>query len=210
MGTEALLFEEWLNEDNENLKLLLFISKSSYDLVSEYSLKSIREWLGQKSSTSNKSNIKRLDKLQEKNYISYKREGNSCYISINADNKNQIKGIQTQWVDSIRNANRDKNYEKIDNDIKVDWTQTFRLFVNIHIGNIRGLTKQENICQILNVSRPIVSGALKLLNLCTFDDLKCGSRAETIYFDKGYEIRENEYIYYLKVGTNIDYLENAF
>lgn len=219
MGTEALLFQEWSNEDNENLKLLLFISKSSYDLNSKYSLKDIREWLGQKGniSTNNNNNLKRLDKLQEKKYISYSRKGNShyVYISINTDNKKKIQGIQKQWLESIRNANRDKNYKKIDKSITADWTQAFRLFVNIHIGNIRGLTTQTKIADILNVSRATVSGALKLLNLCAFDSLKCGCRKETEKVKYEYRPKDNEEILIIyeqtrTVGTNIDYFENAF
>lgn len=219
MGTEILLFKEWLNEDNENLKLLLFISKDSYNHNSKYSLKSIREWLGQKGniSTNNNNNLKRLHILQEKKYISYSREGNlhHIHISINTDNKQEIKGVKKQWTEAIRNANRDKNYKKIDDNIKADWTQTFRLFVNIHIGNIRGLTTQTQIADILNVSRPTVSGALKLLNLCAFEDIKCGSRKETEKVNYKYRPKDNEEILIIyeqtrTVGTNIDYLENAF
>lgn len=175
-------------------------------------LKQFREWLGQTSKTNNKKNIARLEQLQEQQFISYTTTGNTYNIKVNADNKNIIPGIKRQWLEQIRGANRDKDYKKINENISTDWVQAFYLFVNIHIGIIRGITTQTAIASILNISKPTVSGALKLLNLCTFDDLKCGSRVETERTKYKYETDQAIIVYQQtrNIGTNIDYLEYAY
>lgn len=175
-------------------------------------LKQFREWLGQTSKTNNKKNIARLEQLQKQQFISYTTIGNTYNIKVNADNKNIIPGIRKQWLEQIRGANRDKDYKKINENISTDWVQVFYLFVNIHIGIIRGITTQTAIASILNISKPTVSGALKLLNLCNFDDLKCGSRVETERTKYKYETDQAiiEYQQTRNIGTNIDYLEYAY
>lgn len=175
-------------------------------------LKQFREWLGQTSKTNNKKNIARLEQLQKQQFISYTTTGNTYNIKVNADNKNIIPGIKRQWLEQIRGANRNKDYKKINENISTDWVQAFYLFVNIHIGIIRGITTQTAIASILNISKPTVSGALKLLNLCTFDDLKCGSRVETERTKYKYETDQAIIVYQQtrNIGTNIDYLEYAY
>jgi len=222
MENDVLIFTQWLEElktSKETLKLMLYIGANA-DIKSntcKCTLKDLREWLGQTSKTNNKKNIQRLEQLQEQQFISYTTTGNTYNIKVNTDNKDIIPGIKKQWLEQIRGANRDKDYKKIDQDISTDWLQTFFLFVNIHIGNIRGLTNQNDIASILNISKPTVSGALKLLNLCTFDNLKCGSRTEKEFVKYRYETlnQDNEKIFIeyqqtRNIGTNIDYLENAF
>ena len=222
MENDVLIFTQWLKElktSKETLKLMLYIGANadSKSNICRCTLKDLREWLGQKSKTSNKKNIARLEQLQEQQFISYTTTGNTYNIKVNTDNKDIIPGIKKQWLEQIRGANRDKDYKKIDQDISTDWLQTFFLFVNIHISNIRGLTNQNDIASILNISKPTVSGALKLLNLCTFDNLKCGSRTEKEFVKYRYETlnQDNEKIFIeyqqtRNIGTNIDYLENAF
>lgn len=222
MGNDILVFTQWLQElrgEKEKLKLMLYFGANadSKNNICKCSLKDLREWLGQVSKTANKKNIERLEQLQKQSYISYIPTGNTYNIKVNADNKNLIPGIKKQWLEQIRGANRDKEYKKIDENIKADWLQAFYLFVNIHIGIIRGLTKQTDIANILNVSKPTVSGALKLLNLCDFEKLKCGSRKETEKVKYEYKTTnkcdQEIIIIYQQTrnkGTNIDYIESVF
>lgn len=222
MENDVLIFTQWLEElktSKETLKLMLYIGANAdhKTYTCKCTLKQFREWLGQKSKTSNKKNIARLEQLQEQQFISYTTTGNTYNIKVNADNKDIIPGVKKQWLEELRGANRDKNYKKIDVNIKVDWLQAFYIFVNIHTGIIRELTTQTKIASILNISKPTVSGALKLLNLCTFDNLKCGSRTEKEFVKYRYETlnQDNEKIFIeyqqtRNIGTNIDYLENAF
>lgn len=219
MENDVLIFTQWLEElktNKETLKLMLYIGASAdpKNYTCRCTLKQFREWLGQKSKTANKMNIARLEQLQEHQFITYTPTSNdyTFNIKITADNKNIIPGIKKQWLEQLRGANRDKDYGKIDKSISTDWLQTFFLFVNIHIGIIRGLVHQKDIASILNVSRTTVSGALKLLNLCTFDDLKCGSRVETEKVQYKYETDQVVIIYQQtrNIGTNIDYLEKAY
>lgn len=218
MENDVLIFTQWLEElktSKETLKLMLYIGANAdhKTYTCKCTLKQFREWLGQKSKTSNKKNIARLEQLQEQQFISYTTTGNTYNIKVNTDNKNIIPGIKKQWLEQTRGANRDKDYKKIDQDISTDWLQAFFLFVNIHTGIIRGLTTQTKMANILKVSKPTVSGALKLLNLCNFDDLKCGSRKETERVKYKYETPDQVIIEYQQtrnIGTNIDYLENAF
>ncbi len=219
MGNDILIFTQWLEElktNKETLKLMLYIGASAdpKTYTCRCSLKQFREWLGQKSKTANKMNIARLEQLQEYQFITYTPTSNdyTFNIKITADNKSIIPGIKKQWLEQIRGANRDKDYGKIDKSISTDWLQAFLLFVKIHTGIIRGLVHQKDIASILNVSRTTVSGALKLLNLCTFDDLKCGSRVETEKVQYKYETDQVVIIYQQtrNIGTNIDYLEKAY
>lgn len=217
MENDVLIFKQWLEElktSKETLKLMLYIGVNAdhKTYTCRCTLKDFREWIGQKSKTNNKKNIARLEQLQEQNYISYTTTGNTYNIKVNADNKNIIPGIKKQWIEQLRGANRDKDYRKINEDISTDWIQAFYLFVNIHIGIIRGITTQTAIASILNISKPTVSGALKLLNLCTFDDLKCGSRVETERTKYKYETDQAIIVYQQirNIGTNIDYLEYAY
>lgn len=220
MENDVLIFTQWLQElkgDKEKLKLMLYIGANADNKsnICRCSLKDLREWLGQTSKTSNKKNIARLEQLQEQQFISYTTTGNTYNIKVNTDNKDIIPGIKKQWLEELRGANRDKNYKKIDVNIKVDWLQAFYIFVNIHTGIIRELTTQTKIASILNISKPTVNGALKLLNLCTFDNLKCGSRKETERVKYEYRPKDNENIIIIyeqtrNIGTNIDYLESAF
>lgn len=222
MENDVLIFTQWLEElkgDKETLKLMLYIGANAdnKNYICRCTLKQFREWLGQKSKTSNKKNIARLEQLQKQQFISYTTTGNTYNIKVNADNKDIIPGIKKQWLEQIRGANRDKDYKKIDQDISTDWLQAFFLFVNIHTGTIRGLTTQTAIANILKISKPTVNGALKLLNLCNFDNLKCGSRTEKEFVKYRYETlnQDNEKIFIeyqqtRNIGTNIDYLENAF
>lgn len=217
MGNDILIFTQWLEElktNKETLKLMLYIGANAdhKSYICRCTLKQFREWLGQTSKTNNKKNIARLEQLQEQQFISYTTTGNTYNIKVNADNKNIIPGIKRQWLEQIRGANRDKDYKKINENISTDWVQVFYLFVNIHIGIIRGITTQTAIANILNISKPTVSGALKLLNLCTFDDLKCGSRVETERTKYKYETDQAIIVYQQtrNIGTNIDYLEYAY
>lgn len=217
MENDVLIFTQWLEElktDKETLKIMLYIGANAdhKTYTCKCTLKQFREWLGQKSKTANKKNIARLEQLQEHKFITYTTTGNSYNIKITADNKNIIPGIKRQWLEQIRGANRDKDYKKINENISTDWVQVFYLFVNIHIGIIRGITTQTAIASILNISKPTVSGALKLLNLCNFDDLKCGSRVETERTKYKYETDQAiiEYQQTRNIGTNIDYLEYAY
>lgn len=217
MGNDILIFTQWLEElktNKETLKLMLYIGANAdhKSYTCRCTLKQFREWLGQTSKTNNKKNIARLEQLQEQQFISYTTTGNTYNIKVNADNKNIIPGIKRQWLEQIRGANRDKDYKKINENISTDWVQAFYLFVNIHIGIIRGITTQTAIASILNISKPTVSGALKLLNLCTFDDLKCGSRVETERTKYKYETDQAIIVYQQtrNIGTNIDYLEYAY
>lgn len=220
MENDILIFTQWLEElrtNKETLKLMLYIGANAdhKTYTCRCTLKQFREWLGQTSKTNNKKNIARLEQLQEQQFISYTTTGNTYNIKVNADNKNIIPGIKRQWLEELRGANRDKNYKKIDVNIKVDWLQAFYIFVNIHTGIIRELTTQTKIASILNISKPTVNGALKLLNLCTFDNLKCGSRKETERVKYEYRPKDNENIIIIyeqtrNIGTNIDYLESAF
>ena len=220
MENDVLIFTQWLEElktDKETLKIMLYIGANAdhKTYTCKCTLKQFREWLGQKSKTANKKNIARLEQLQKQSYISYTTTGNTYNIKVNADNKDIIPGVKKQWLEELRGANRDKNYKKIDVNIKVDWLQAFYIFVNIHTGIIRELTTQTKIASILNISKPTVNGALKLLNLCTFDNLKCGSRKETERVKYEYRPKDNENIIIIyeqtrNIGTNIDYLESAF
>ncbi len=220
MENDVLIFTQWLKElktSKETLKLMLYIGANadSKSNICRCTLKDLREWLGQTSKTNNKKNIERLEQLQKQSYISYTTTGNTYNIKVNADNKDIIPGVKKQWLEELRGANRDKNYKKIDVNIKVDWLQAFYIFVNIHTGIIRELTTQTKIASILNISKPTVNGALKLLNLCTFDNLKCGSRKETERVKYEYRPKDNENIIIIyeqtrNIGTNIDYLESAF
>ncbi len=219
MENDVLIFTQWLEElktSKETLKLMLYIGANAdhKTYTCKCTLKQFREWLGQKSKTANKMNIARLEQLQEHQFITYTPTSNdyTFNIKITADNKNIIPGIKKQWLEQIRGANRDKDYGKIDKSISTDWLQAFLLFVKIYTGIIRGLVHQKDIASILNVSRTTVSGALKLLNLCTFDDLKCGSRVETEKVQYKYETDQVVIIYQQtrNIGTNIDYLEKAY
>lgn len=220
MENDVLIFTQWLKElktSKETLKLMLYIGANadSKSNICRCTLKDLREWLGQTSKTNNKKNIERLEQLQKQSYISYTTTGNTYNIKVNADNKDIIPGVKKQWLEELIGANRDKNYKKIDVNIKVDWLQAFYIFVNIHTGIIRELTTQTKIASILNISKPTVNGALKLLNLCTFDNLKCGSRKETERVKYEYRPKDNENIIIIyeqtrNIGTNIDYLESAF
>lgn len=217
MENDILIFTQWLEElktNKETLKLMLYIGANAdhKSYTCKCTLKQFREWLGQTSKTNNKKNIARLEQLQEQQFISYTTTGNTYNIKVNADNKNIIPGIKRQWLEQIRGANRNKDYKKINENISTDWVQAFYLFVNIHIGIIRGITTQTAIASILNISKPTVSGALKLLNLCTFDDLKCGSRVETERTKYKYETDQAIIVYQQtrNIGTNIDYLEYAY
>lgn len=217
MENDILIFTQWLEElktNKETLKLMLYIGANAdhKTYTCRCTLKQFREWLGQTSKTNNKKNIARLEQLQKQQFISYTTTGNTYNIKVNADNKNIIPGIRKQWLEQIRGANRDKDYKKINENISTDWVQVFYLFVNIHIGIIRGITTQTAIASILNISKPTVSGALKLLNLCNFDDLKCGSRVETERTKYKYETDQAiiEYQQTRNIGTNIDYLEYAY
>lgn len=222
MENDILVFTQWLQElrgEKLKLKMMLYIGANvehkSY--ICRCSLKDIREWLGQASKTANKDNKARLEQLQEQCYISYTITGNTYNIKVNADNKQLIPGIRKQWLEQLRGANRDKDYKKIDENINADWIQTFYIFVIAHTGILRGLTTQSEISSILNVSKPTVNGALKLLNLCNFDGLKCESRKETERIKYKYETtnQDNEKIILIyeqtrNIGTNIDYIESAF
>lgn len=217
MENDVLIFTQWLEElktSKETLKLMLYIGASAdhNTYTCRCTLKQFREWLGQKSKTANKKNIARLEQLQEHQFITYTTTGNTYNIKITADNENIIPGIKRQWLEQIRGANRDKDYKKINENISTDWVQVFYLFVNIHIGIIRGITTQTAIANILKISKPTVNGALKLLNLCTFDDLKCGSRVETERTKYKYETDQAIIVYQQtrNIGTNIDYLEFAY
>lgn len=225
MKNDILIFTQWLQElkgNKEELKLMLYIGANAdiKNNVCKCSLKDFREWLGQTSNTNNKKNIARLNNLQEKNYISYSNIGNTYYITINTKNMNKIDGVQKQWLEQIRIANRNKDYKKIDNSIKVDWLQTFYLFVNIHLGTIRNLTTQTQLANILNVSKPTINGALKLLNLCNFDNISCKGLTAKEKVQYEYEnINENNekiiiiYEQTRNIGTHIDYIdyrESAF
>lgn len=217
MENDILIFTQWLEElktNKETLKLMLYIGANAdhKSYTCRCTLKQFREWLGQTSKTNNKKNIARLEQLQKQQFISYTTTGNTYNIKVNADNKNIIPGIKRQWLEQIRGANRNKDYKKINENISTDWVQAFYLFVNIHIGIIRGITTQTAIASILNISKPTVSGALKLLNLCTFDDLKCGSRVETERTKYKYETDQAIIVYQQtrNIGTNIDYLEYAY
>lgn len=220
MENDVLIFTQWLKElktSKETLKLMLYIGANadSKSNICRCTLKDLREWLGQTSKTNNKKNIERLEQLQKQSYISYTTTGNTYNIKVNADNKDIIPGVKKQWLEELRGANRDKNYKKIDVNIKVDWLQAFYIFVNIHTGIIRELTTQTKIASILNISKPTVTGALKILNLCTFDNLKCGSRTETERVKYEYRPKDNENIIIIyeqtrNKGTIIDYLESAF
>lgn len=224
MKNEILLLTEWFQElkgekEKIKLKMMLFIGAKADNKsnICKCSKKDLREWLGQKSNSNNEKNVERLDQLQEEGYISYSKiTSNSFSITVNTENKTKILGIQKQWLEEIRGANRDKGYKKIDETITTDWLQTFDLFANIHIGRIRGRTTQTDIASILNVSRTTVSGALKLLNLCNFDYINCKGIIDKERINFRTKNEEGVYIVYEQVynrGTHIDYIdyrESAF
>lgn len=120
MFTDVInLSAEWLNMDKQELKILVMVSMSD---KAEYkgNLTSICNWLGVSASSVNNNRIKMtLKDLQNKGYISYNVTGQTYTISINEIAKDNIIPIRKQWIDELKQYNRDEYGIKIDKSISI-------------------------------------------------------------------------------------------
>lgn len=175
MKNNIIFYDEWLNENKNLLKILLFISCNiNKDNRCRCKLKYIHEW----SNVSNKNIRTSLKELKEKKYIKFnENEDKATIFNISIDieemeKSNKIEGIHTQWVNEIKQANKDQNNKNIDKKLSVDWTWAFKILVHSYISSFKSVQSQEEIGKIIHTSRDTVNDALKLLDLCHFDGIK--------------------------------------
>lgn len=175
MKETIVFYDKWLNEGKKTLKILLFISSNlNKDKRCRCKLKNIHEW----SKVSNQDIRTSLKELKKNKYIKFdENEDKATIFNISIDieemNKsNKIEGIYTQWVNEIKQANKDENNNNIDKKLSVDWTWAFKILVHSYIGSFKSVQSQEEIGKIMHTSRDTVNDALKLLDLCHFENIK--------------------------------------
>lgn len=175
MESDIVLYQQWLNENKQLLKVLLFIGNNiNENNMCRCKLKYIHEW----SKVSNKNIRTSLKELKEKKYIKYnENEDKATIFNISIDieemkESNKIEGIHTQWVNEIKQANKDVKNNNIDKKLSVDWTWAFKILVHSYIGSFKSVQTQEEIGKVINTSRDTVNDALKLLDLCEFENIK--------------------------------------
>ena len=206
MFTDVInLSAEWLNMDKQELKILVMVSMSD---KAEYkgNLTSICNWLGVSASSVNNNRIKMtLKDLQNKGYISYNVTGQTYTISINEIAKDNIIPIRKQWIDELKQYNRDEYGIKIDKSISIDWIQILKVFAFLYNRKQHNTITYAEISKHINytLSESTISTAITAIKNCNLKGILFN--AKTIIHTKT-DLNGNKT--YRTEGTNFDIIWN--
>ncbi len=171
---------------------------AEHNLAYRGTLKTMNEWLGLKSNSVNNARIKdALKSLTDKEYLIVSQDGRTYTISItNKGLKDkQVRYVRKCWIKAFKQYNYDKDGNKIDKYISLDWINTVKVFVYILTIAPGSTVPQKEIADELSISADTVS---KAINCISNTELKGYRLAKDIVKQK---YQKDGIVNYKTVGT---------
>lgn len=167
---------KWLQLEKEEIKLLVAIEVlANYNLAYRGKIKSLANWLGLKTTNTIK---KTIEELKEKGMLNYIVDGRIYTITITekARKDKQYTKLAKEWIEALKQFNKDTNNKVINKNLSVDWITSLKLFIYILNGELEKQQWQisqtigkeaittKQIANYLNVSETQIRNSFKAID----------------------------------------------